>query len=410
MPIAKSKSKPVRTRTSKKAFSIPHGGVSPKISEPAAKGMESLIDFGGVLNAAAAHPNFTYHGGPVVTCPQVYATFWGNGWLSNPAQTIRAGRLAQFLGDLLASKYMNILSQYGSGWGAGSGAFFRSSFVTGLPTDFTDTSIRSTIQSCINAGVLPEPPATSNIVLVVFLDENVGVSAPADLRMCEATSDAAFGYHSFFTTSAGHPFYYAIIPGLNDTCLRESCSSDTSCSLHLSETQEQRQTQVLSHEFAELVTDPQLNAWYDSSGAENGDICNGAAGTITVNGRVWTVQRMYSKYDDVQSNGAVTCVTEPPNPLPKLSPGPTARTMLEARAQQMPSYARLLPLPQIHFDAKALKAEIHEKAVHDYARRLFYPLKVEHLMADFPGFLRQAAEIMDRQPRTASELDSEEQE
>ena len=40
--------------------------------------------------------------------------------------------------------------------------------------------------------------------------------------MCEPAGDNAFGYH-FFTTTAGHEFYYAVIPALTDTCLKESC-------------------------------------------------------------------------------------------------------------------------------------------------------------------------------------------
>jgi hypothetical protein len=55
-----------------------------------------------------------------------------------------------------------------------------------------------------------------------------------------------------------------------------------------------------------MVTDPELNAWFDSDGSENGDICNGEPGTITVGANTWTVQRMYSKSDDVASNGATT--------------------------------------------------------------------------------------------------------
>jgi len=30
---------------------------------------------------------------------------------------------------------------------------------------------------------------------------------------------------------------------------------------------------VMTHELEEATTDPDLNAWYDSSGAENGDKC-----------------------------------------------------------------------------------------------------------------------------------------
>ena len=48
----------------------------------------------------------------------------------------------------------------------------------------------------------------------------------AGLVLCEPTHDTAFGYHSFFHTAAGHPFYYAIIPSLTDGCLHNSCSSD----------------------------------------------------------------------------------------------------------------------------------------------------------------------------------------
>ena len=102
---------------------------------------------------AGVHSNFTYHGGPVINCAQVYATFWGDQWLSDPSSTQRAGRLAQFIKDFLASKYMNVLSQYGCGNGAGgAGIFVRSGFVTGVPTDLDETSIHSTISSGISAS------------------------------------------------------------------------------------------------------------------------------------------------------------------------------------------------------------------------------------------------------------------
>ena len=115
-----------------------------------------------------------------------------------------------------------------------------------------------------------------------------------------------------------------MIPGLTDTCLTNSCSNDGTCSLHLAQTQEQRQTQVTSHELAEMFSDPQLNAWWDSdTGGENGDICNGQAGTITVGANTWTVQLMYSKWHDMNTNGATTCIVETPNPLPSLLPACT---------------------------------------------------------------------------------------
>jgi hypothetical protein len=38
---------------------------------------------------------------------------------------------------------------------------------------------------------------------------------------------------------------------------------------------------IIAHELEEAVTDPNLNAWYDSRGAENADKCAWTFGTTT---------------------------------------------------------------------------------------------------------------------------------
>jgi hypothetical protein len=268
------------------------------------------------------YPNFSYHGGPVIPSPQVHTSFWGALW-SDAAHQARAQRLNQFHRDLLASGFMNVLSQYGVGHGAGNaGTFVGDSFINNAPTTLTDPTIQSTIQSAIEQGVVPEPGDPSNMALIIYLDENTSVNDPSDqLVLCEPKNDNAFGYHNFFPTTAGHKFYYAVIPALTDTCLQESCGQDTGCSLHLAQTQEQRQTQVASHEFAEMVTDPELNAWLDPKAGENGDICNGESETITVGANSWTVQRTYSKTDDVATGGQSYCLAIAPAPIPPLKQG-----------------------------------------------------------------------------------------
>ena len=139
--------------------------------------------------------------------------------------------------------------------------------------------------------------------------------------MCEPTGDNAFGYHFFFTTAEGNSCYYSVIPSLDDTCLINTGCSGGGCSLSLSQTQEQRRTQVTSHEFAEMATDPAFpSGWFGPASDENGDICNGEADSITVGANTWDVQRTYSKTDDIATNGASFCLTTAPNPIPKLSP------------------------------------------------------------------------------------------
>jgi hypothetical protein len=303
-------------------LSVHRGGVSPRLHEPAIRGARTRPQKG--KRQPGKFPNFAYHGGPVIASPEVHTSFWGALW-SDAVHQARAQRLNQFHRDLLASGFMNVLSQYGVGQGAGkAGAFVSDSFISNIPSTLTDPMIRTLIQSGIDSGGLPEPGNPSNMALIIYLDENIGVNDPADqLILCELKNDNAFGYHDFFTTTGGHRFYYAVIPALSDACLQNSCpGQNAGCSLRLSETQEQRQTQVASHEFAEMVADPELNAWVDTKAGENGDICNGESATITVGANTWTVQRTYSKADDIASQGQSYCLATAPAPIPALKPGP----------------------------------------------------------------------------------------
>jgi hypothetical protein len=299
----------------------PFGGVSTERHKPALKRfVQSPDDLTPTAKAAGAHPRFKNHGGPVVALAVVHASFWGGAWNADPAHVQRAGRLGQFLQDFLASKYMNILSQYGSGQGAGkAGTFSGSSTIGTVPSQLTDAAIQGILQSAIDSRGLPEPGNPASDVVMIYLSEGIDVEGPDPATMCEPHGDNAFGYHHFFTTKAGNPFYYSVIPALDDACLRSSCPSDQNCSLHLALTQEQRQTQVSSHEYSEMVTDPEGTGWYDGkTGAENGDICNGESGTITVGPRTWTVQQMYSKHDDMATKGVTTCIASAPQPLPRV--------------------------------------------------------------------------------------------
>jgi hypothetical protein len=128
---------------------------------------------------------------------------------------------------------MNMLFQYGVGTGAGSGTVINPAiFASAAPTTLTLDNIQTTIQSLIDQQSLPEPATPTNNVLMVYLDETIGVEDPFNqLILCEPTNDNAFGFHSFFTTTAGNPFYYAIMPFLADACLQETCPNDAGCSL-----------------------------------------------------------------------------------------------------------------------------------------------------------------------------------
>jgi hypothetical protein len=291
------------------------GGVSAE-AVPTPPGEPS--DLQAPSGAPTQDSNFGYQGGPIIASPEVYASFWGASW-PQAASTQKRENLIQFVKDFLASDYMNILSQYGVGMGAGKcGSWMGASNLTTVKGKISDSGIHASIQSLIDAGTVPEPASPSRMAMLLFLDESIEVDdAGMGIVMCEPNGDTAFGYHYYFTTKAGHQFYYSVIPALDDKCLKESCGNDSTCSLHLAASQEQRRTQVASHEFSEMVTDPEISAWRDpQNGAENGDVCNGRSATITVGGRTWTVQQMYSRVQD--EKGEAACIVSPPNPIPTL--------------------------------------------------------------------------------------------
>jgi len=323
------------TDQKKKTAKIVHGVAPHRLEKPKKKLAPTDPTTPGA--GAGSFPNFLYQGGPVIHNPEVYIAFVGD-WTSAANQT-RATRLSQFVADLMNSSYMNILSQFGCG---STGTVKKTVFLSNSTSPLTHDDITTLIQNAINstdpAKHIPEPNASQ--VCILFLDDNTAVDdETAGAVMCEASSDTAFGYHTFFTTTAGNPFPFAVIPGLTDTCLSNSCpDGDSTCTLKTTQTQEQRQTSVTSHEFSEMISNP-INsgsvatskfAWIDLTdpsplnpfgvAGENGDICAGTFGTITVGLNTWTVQTMYSKLDDQNTNGSTTCITSAGSPLPSLLP------------------------------------------------------------------------------------------
>jgi hypothetical protein len=52
---------------------------------------------------------------------------------------------------------------------------------------------------------------------------------------------------------------------------------------------------VSGHELSEMLTDPQLNAWYDQKGEENSDKCAWTwNGTVAIGGQSWKIQGNWS--------------------------------------------------------------------------------------------------------------------
>ena len=63
-------------------------------------------------------------------------------------------------------------------------------------------------------------------------------------------------------------------------------------------------------------------------------------------------------------------------------------------------FDRLLPLPPKHVD-QSFNVTTREEDQNRYLNRLFHPLRHEHLFPDFPRFLREAADFVERRSKGA---------
>ena len=321
-----------------------------------------------------------YVGGPVIRCPAVYNSFWGPSWGDVTHQTL-AKQINQFTQDLLASNFMNILTQYGELLGAGSGAFIRASSLPGVQSVLTVQSYQQIIQQCINAGAFPQAvdlnAALSIPMLMIYLDEHTVINGGGRQLNFPGAPDLA--YHDSFVTANGHPCVYAFM-----------------AFLPLNEL-----TWVASHEFAEAVTDPLYNAWTpDHAFHEIGDYCEGNNSSITVSGRTWTVQTIWS-----DTNNA--CIVPPAAPIPALHPGPfgaadgaraagVARLTAARGALQIAPHDRVLPLPSIQFDLTSGTHAMDPAEVSVYVKKMFHPLKHDQLLGNTPEFLRSFAGLLEQ--------------
>jgi hypothetical protein len=216
---------------------------------------------------------------------EVVAIYWGASWASGAGAQL-AAQIDAFFDFILTSQFMDLLAEYNAPTttiGRGSRvASVRVSArepgtVTGGVRQVTDSQIQQALQGWVADGTIP--PVTANTLYFVYLPPDV-VSVDGASQSCQDYC----GYHNHINKSV----FYAVEPYI--TCV--GCDfGGILDSL----------TKVSSHELAEAVTDPALDAWWDStSGDEIGDICN--ATTARLGG--FLVQPQWS-------NAQAACVLAP---------------------------------------------------------------------------------------------------
>jgi hypothetical protein len=227
-----------------------------------------------------------YNGGPVVTGGNKIYYIWYGNWSGNNAPTILTD-LAQNIGG---SPYFNINTTYynGSNVHVSNAVTYMGSTTDSYSqgTSLSDAQIQTVVSSAITSGRVPKD---TGAVYFVLTSADVNASSGFCTQYC--------GWHTHGTIG-GSDIKYAFV-GNPDRC-PSSCEAQT-ISLN-GNAGADGMASIISHELEEETTDPDLNAWYDSRGAENADKCawtfgaestasNGAKYNMTLGSRNYLIQQ-----------------------------------------------------------------------------------------------------------------------
>jgi len=243
----------------------PENGVADSVEEPGepetAHGGPSRGDALTTGGTAATTP-ISYHGGPLIQTPRSYVIWYGNWNQSNGSDTPAGQQIVRdFLSNVGGSPYYLLNTTYSAGGYTitGNAGYGGETTDTGSQgTRLSDSGVFTVVKNAINTGKLPYDSAG---VYFVVSSSNVSETSGFCTRYC--------GWHTSGLNTSGARIRYSFVGNANrclSSCAAQSNSPNGNPGVDGA-------ISVIAHELEEAVTDPDLNAWYDGSGAENADKC-----------------------------------------------------------------------------------------------------------------------------------------
>jgi hypothetical protein len=222
-----------------------------------------------------------YLGGPVLHLPRAHNLYWGAYWSGDEGQA-RITRLDGLTAALGGTPYIALTTQYTDKKGAPdvSGSLASGSAVVAdsePPGGLADDALQKFVEAQL-------PSVGFGAETVYFILTPPGVQLKSDMG---TSCDDTCAYHSHFSSS-GRDVKYAIVPSLDcwDVC--------GSGNLSVNGTVDDLLTLAYTHELAEAITDPDLNAWTKGDGEDEiGDRCDGGT-QLDGTGGSWAVQDLWS--------------------------------------------------------------------------------------------------------------------
>jgi hypothetical protein len=224
-------------------------------------------------------PDMTWHGGPILPTAVTGAIFWGTSWNNGTFVGDKITGIDAFYTGFNGSNYAGTSDEYTAG-------STRVSSTVPYSGHFTDLSAAP--------GGAPSVSAIVSEVCTTLTDHSVTPVSNGFYMVYGTTPRGHTGYCAWHSngTCNGTPIQVAWSFDLDGDAGCDPGDTQTGHSQGLSAI-----ANVSAHELSETRTDPEGNAWYDGSGAENGDKC---AWTFNVpyvsfaNKTIWKVQGEWS--------------------------------------------------------------------------------------------------------------------
>lgn len=215
-------------------------------------------------SASAAPSPIVYHGGAAWSgTPNLYYIWYGwSNWNGGPYQDNTASQVLTFLAQNIGgSSYFRSVITYYSQNGNTKTYLSNSLNYAGYTTDnysqgYNIADTGKIVSRAITNGSLPKD---SDGIYVVLLSSDVTYSG-----LCTKNC----GFHTSVNVG-GTSIVYAVV-GNTSRC-RSVCGDSTNAPS--TDVGADGMASVVAHEIAESVSDPFGNAWFDKTGAENGDKC-----------------------------------------------------------------------------------------------------------------------------------------
>ena len=218
----------------------------------------------------------SWHGGPVMHSTTVASVFWGTSWSNSTFTGDKVSGLDYFYSHVGGTGYAHTNSEYYDGSGN---------------VNTTDVS---------GAGHLTDPtatpsgaPSTSQVLAAVARATNNNPVLNAYYPVYSDKPRGSAGYCAWHSSGTinGIRVQFGFFFNLDgDPGCDPQAPTDLGHSQGLSAL-----ANVSGHELSEMLTDPQLNAWYDQRGYENSDKCAWTfSGLVTIGTQRWKIQGNWS--------------------------------------------------------------------------------------------------------------------